>query len=81
VANLHNNRVGNLGDSGVVEISDLTITNDGPTAGAILMQWNIHEQSKGSVAMWDTIFRIGGAVGTGLTEKTCHKYDNKPYHE
>lgn len=40
--------VGNIGDSGVIEISDMMWTVKGGTAGAILMQWNVHESTKGS---------------------------------
>lgn len=41
-------RVGNEGDVGTVEISDMLFTVSGPTAGAILMEWNIHESTQGS---------------------------------
>lgn len=41
-------QVGNPGDSGVVEISDMLFTVKGPTAGAILMEWNVHQGSQGS---------------------------------
>jgi glucan 1,3-beta-glucosidase len=41
-------QVGNAGDSGVIEISDMLFTVKGPTAGAILMEWNVHESSQGS---------------------------------
>lgn len=41
-------QVGNSGDSGVVEISDMLFTVRGPTAGCILMEWNIHESNQGS---------------------------------
>ncbi|KAF9871949.1 hypothetical protein CkaCkLH20_10581 [Colletotrichum karsti] len=66
-------RVGNIGDSGVVEISDMLWTVKGGTAGAILMQWNVHESTKGSAAMWDCHFRVGGAVGTDLRIDDCPK--------
>jgi glucan 1,3-beta-glucosidase len=56
----------------VVEISDLMFTTRGTTAGAVLMEWNVHEESQGSVAMFDTIFRVGGAMGTDLTKQSCH---------
>jgi glucan 1,3-beta-glucosidase len=64
-------RVGNEGETGVVEISDLMFTTRGTTAGAVLMEWNVHEESQGSVAMFDTIFRVGGAMGTDLTTQNC----------
>jgi hypothetical protein len=41
-------KVGNEGDSGVIEISDMLFTVKGPTAGVILMEWNVHESSQGS---------------------------------
>ncbi|KAF2420739.1 pectin lyase-like protein [Tothia fuscella] len=67
-------QVGKAGDKGIVEISDITLTNEGPTAGAKFIQWSIHEDGQGSAAIWDTIVRVGGAMGTGLTETTCHQF-------
>ncbi|KAF6810927.1 glucan 1,3-beta-glucosidase [Colletotrichum plurivorum] len=66
-------RVGNVGDSGVIEISDMMWTVKGGTAGAILMQWNVHESTKGSAAMWDSHFQVGGAVGSDLRLDDCPK--------
>jgi hypothetical protein len=31
-----------------MEISDMLFTVKGPTAGAILMEWNVHEKGQGS---------------------------------
>lgn len=45
-------KVGRDGDVGVIEIQDMLITVSGPTAGAVLMEWNVHESSPGSAAMW-----------------------------
>ncbi|KAF3932861.1 hypothetical protein ABW19_dt0210235 [Dactylella cylindrospora] len=45
-------KVGNVGDIGNVEIQDLMFTVRGKTAGAIVLQWNIHAASPGSAAMW-----------------------------
>lgn len=45
-------RVGNTGDVGSVELQDLLFTVRGATAGAIVLEWNIHESSPGSAAMW-----------------------------
>jgi hypothetical protein len=50
----------------------MMFTTKGSTAGAILMEWNVHEDQQGSAAIWDVIFRVGGAVGTDLTMKECH---------
>jgi hypothetical protein len=61
------------GDSGVIEISDMMFTVRGNTAGAVLMDWNVHEEeeNQASAAMWDVIFRVGGAAGSELTLKEC----------
>lgn len=45
-------RVGRPGDVGIMEIQDMMFTVSGSTAGAILMQWNVHQSSQGSAAMW-----------------------------
>ena len=41
-------QVGYEGDSGTLEISDMLFTVKGPTAGAILMEWNVRESTQGS---------------------------------
>ncbi|CAG7978394.1 unnamed protein product [Penicillium salamii] len=66
-------QVGQKGDSGNVEMSDLIITTKGAAAGAILMEWNVAGASQGSAGMWDVHFRIGGAAGTELQSDTCPK--------
>ncbi|KAJ5535188.1 hypothetical protein N7527_001442 [Penicillium freii] len=66
-------QVGEKGDTGSVEMSDLIITTKGPAAGAILMEWNLAGSSQGSAGMWDVHFRIGGAAGTELQSDTCPK--------
>ncbi|KAA8650192.1 uncharacterized protein ATNIH1004_002873 [Aspergillus tanneri] len=65
--------VGKKGDVGIIEIQNMMFTVSGPTAGAILMQWNIHESTKGSAALWDCHFRVGGATGSSLQAKDCPK--------
>ncbi|CZT19452.1 uncharacterized protein RCC_05303 [Ramularia collo-cygni] len=64
-------RVGNKGDEGVVEIQDFLFTVQGPTAGCILMEWNIAQSNQGSAAMWNSHFRVGGAEGTDLQVAQC----------
>jgi len=49
----------------------LISTVTGPTAGAILMEWNLHESLQGSAAMWDSHFRVGGAAGSLLQYADC----------
>lgn len=67
-------RVGNKGDVGTMEIVEMLFSVKGPTAGAILMEWNVAADSQGSAAMWDSHFRVGGALGSDLDENTCPKF-------
>ncbi|KAH8810663.1 pectate lyase superfamily protein-domain-containing protein [Xylogone sp. PMI_703] len=65
-------RVGNPGDVGDVEFSDLMFTaQGGGTGGAVLVEWNIKASSQGSAGMWDCYVRVGGATGTLLQDAEC----------
>lgn len=68
-------QVGNAGDSGVAELSDLIFSTKGAQPGAILVQWNIRDPSgsQGVSGMWDCHFRVGGAAGTDLQTAQCPK--------
>ncbi|KKA16281.1 Glucan 1,3-beta-glucosidase [Rasamsonia emersonii CBS 393.64] len=66
-------QIGQPGDTGSVEISDLILETKGPAPGAILMEWNVAEATQGSVGMWDVHFRVGGTAGTELQSNTCAK--------
>ncbi|PYH83679.1 pectin lyase-like protein [Aspergillus uvarum CBS 121591] len=66
-------QVGEVGESGSVEISDLIVETKGPAPGAILIQWNLNADSQGSAGMWDVHARIGGSAGTELQSDTCTK--------
>lgn len=57
-------RVGEPGDAGTVEISDMLFTSVGALPGLILMQWNVQAERQGSVGMYDAHFRVGGAYGS-----------------
>jgi glucan 1,3-beta-glucosidase len=59
-------RVGNPGESGTVEISELVFETKGPAPGAIMVEWNIKATSPGAAGMWDSHWRIGGTAGTEL---------------
>lgn len=45
-------QVGMDGDIGIIEIQDMMFTVSGPTAGAILVEWNVHESTQGSAGLW-----------------------------
>ncbi|KAI2907774.1 CAZyme family GH55 [Aspergillus niger] len=66
-------QVGQVGDRGIVEIQSLMFTVSGPTAGAVLMEWNVHQVIQGSAGMWDSHFRVGGATGSQLQADECPK--------
>jgi len=66
-------RVGEEGDIGTMEIVDMLFTVKGPTAGAIMMEWNVRASEQGAAAMWDSHIRIGGGVGTDLDVEKCPK--------
>lgn len=66
-------RVGNPGDKGAVEISDLMFETAGPQPGAILIEWNVEASSSGAAGMWDVHARVGGSAGTDLQMAQCAK--------
>lgn len=70
-------RIGNPGESGTVEISDIVFETKGPTPGAIIVEWNIKGQSPAAAGMWDAHFRIGGTAGTDLQQDKCLKTPEK----
>jgi hypothetical protein len=45
-------QVGQAGDVGIIEIQSLLFTVSDPTAGAVLVEWNVHQYTQGSAAMW-----------------------------
>ncbi|KID95120.1 LysM domain-containing protein, partial [Metarhizium majus ARSEF 297] len=71
-------KVGNDGDQGTVEISDMLFTSTGSLPGLVLMEWNVAAEEQGSVAMFDAHFRVGGAYGSKLTLADCPKVTSMP---
>ncbi|KAI4288633.1 MAG: hypothetical protein L6R35_002101 [Caloplaca aegaea] len=71
-------QVGQPGDNGAVELSDLMFETKGPAPGAILVEWNVRDapSQQGSSGLWDVHFRIGGSAGTSLQSDTCAKSPN-----
>ena len=63
-------RVGNAGDTGHVEWSDMIISTQGTQAGAILIEWNLATSGTPS-GMWDVHTRIGGFAGSNLQYGQC----------
>lgn len=71
-------QVGQPGDIGAVELSDLMFETKGPAPGAILVEWNVRDppSQQGASGSWDVHFRIGGTAGTSLQSDTCAKNPN-----
>lgn len=63
-------QVGQPGDKGAVEISDIMFESKGPNGGAIMIEWNL-ESEQGKSGMWDSHVRIGGSLGTELDSINC----------
>lgn len=66
-------QVGQPGETGAVEMSDLLFQTAGPVPGAIMIEWNLQASSQGAAAMWDVHNRIGGSAGTSLLSEQCAK--------
>ncbi|KAH8117300.1 exo-beta-1,3-glucanase [Phellopilus nigrolimitatus] len=66
-------RAGDTNSQGVLEITDIIFTTRGPAAGAIVLEWNVHDPAgqQGAAGMWDSHIRLGGALGTNLDSTTC----------
>ncbi|KAK0717718.1 glycoside hydrolase family 55 protein [Lasiosphaeria miniovina] len=69
-------QVGQAGDKGAVEISELIFGTAGPQPGAIMMEWNVAGTSQGAAGLWDVHTRIGGYAGTQLQLEQCAKNPN-----
>ncbi|KAK6537192.1 hypothetical protein TWF694_011389 [Orbilia ellipsospora] len=65
--------VGQSGNAGVVELTDLLFTSRGQAQGLVLVEWDMIQQFQGAVGMWDCHFRVGGAVGSNLQVPQCPK--------
>ncbi|EIW63632.1 exo-beta-1,3-glucanase [Trametes versicolor FP-101664 SS1] len=66
-------RAGASGSQGVLEISDMIFSTRGPTAGAIVLEWNVHDPAgqQGAAGTWDTHIILGGKIGTNLQANNC----------
>ncbi|KAL5114437.1 exo-1,3-beta-glucanase [Pleosporales sp. CAS-2024a] len=62
-------QIGSPGDSGRIEWSDMILQTQGPTPGAILIEYNLNT-ARGS-GIWDVHSRVGGSKGTHLQVADC----------
>ncbi|KAI0123912.1 family 55 glycoside hydrolase [Xylariales sp. AK1849] len=64
-------KVGNAGDVGTAQISDMRFTVSDVLPGAIVVQFNMAGSSPGQVGLWNSLVTVGGTRGaSGLTD-TC----------
>ncbi|KAH9942506.1 beta-1,3-glucanase [Epithele typhae] len=66
-------RAGTAGSTGVLEITDMIFSTRGPAAGAVVVEWNVHDPSgqQGAAGTWDTHIILGGRTGTNLQASQC----------
>ncbi|RAL17631.1 putative exo-beta-1,3-glucanase [Aspergillus homomorphus CBS 101889] len=64
-------KVGNAGDVGTAQISDMLFTVADVLQGCKLLEVNIAGSSPGAVGLWNTHFRIGGAAGSKV-QTNCY---------
>ncbi|KAK0671695.1 family 55 putative glycoside hydrolase [Cercophora samala] len=72
-------QIGKPGELGYVEISDIIVSTQGPTAGAIAIQYNLNTPIlEGNITsdtppsgLWDVHVRIGGFGGSKLQVADC----------
>ena len=55
-------QAGAPGSSGILEISDVLFTTQGPSPGAVVLEWNVNSPTQGGAGMWDTHVRLGGGM-------------------
>ncbi|KAI0339777.1 glucan 1,3-beta-glucosidase [Trametopsis cervina] len=63
-------QAGTAGSSGVLEISDIIFTTRAPAAGAIILEWNVHDPAgqQAAAGTWDTHLIIGAQSGLQVSQ-------------
>ena len=70
-------QIGQRGDTGNVELSDLVFETVGPQPGALLIEFNVAGSQPGAAGLWDVHARVGGSAGTDLQQDKCSKQPSK----
>ena len=63
-------QIGQPGEVGNVEWSDMIVSTQGSQAGAVLIEWNLASLGDKS-GMWDVHTRIGGFLGSKMQNADC----------
>ncbi|RAL58925.1 hypothetical protein DID88_009216 [Monilinia fructigena] len=66
-------------ETGIVEWSDTIVSTQGPTGGAILIQWNLASPASSPSGLWDVHTRIGGFSGSDLQVDNCPTTPNSTH--
>ncbi|KAL2869545.1 glycoside hydrolase family 55 protein [Aspergillus lucknowensis] len=64
-------QVGESGQTGQVEWSDMIVSTRGAQAGAILIEWNLSSPSDEPSGMWEVHTRVGGFAGSEQQQEQC----------
>lgn len=64
-------QVGEVGERGKIEWSDMIVSTRGAQAGAILIQWNLASPADDPSGMWEVHTRIGGFTGSLQQTEQC----------
>ncbi|KAK5994726.1 Glucan 1,3-beta-glucosidase [Cladobotryum mycophilum] len=67
-------QVGLPGQSGQVEWSNMVVSTQGSTSGAILIEYNLASTASNPSGMWDVHVRIGGFKGSNLQLPNCPQH-------
>lgn len=59
-------RVGNPGDKGVAQLTDMFVSVAEVSPGAILVEVNMAAKNPGDVGFWNCVFRVGGTADTAV---------------
>ncbi|KAI2631894.1 glycoside hydrolase family 55 protein [Hypoxylon sp. NC1633] len=62
-------KVGEPGDVGVAQFSDMLFTVEDVLPGCTLLEVNMAGENPGDVGFWNTHFRVGGAADTQIQDK------------
>lgn len=67
-------QIGSPGQTGYVEISDIIVSTQGGTSGAVLIEYNLNTPTSGRPSgLWDVHVRVGGFAGSKLQINDCPK--------
>jgi hypothetical protein len=68
-------QVGRPGETGYIEWSDMMVSTQGATSGAVLIEYNLGGCSdcQEPSGMWDVHIRVGGFAGSQLQMADCPK--------